>query len=228
MNATLIPIMSFETTTSTPGFVMRTLAAALIALALGGCSLLGIRTIEEPAYVVLNTEDGIELREYETHVTVETTVDADFNDAGNRAFGRLFGYISGENRARQKIEMTAPVIASETAGETIEMTAPVIAAREQGSWRYAFVLPSRYTIDNAPLPLGDELRLVENKPKRVAVLTFTGSWRESNFSQQVERLNDWIDSQQLTAAAGPRFAGYDPPWAIPFLRRNEIMIDIRS
>jgi len=205
--------------------------AALATLALGGCSLLGIRTAEEAPYVVISTQDNIELREYSAYVTVETTVDADFKDAGNRAFRKLFDYISGENRARQNIDMTAPVIASEAAtdgSESIEMTAPVVATSERSGWRYAFVLPARYTIDNAPLPVSGDLRLVENKPKRVAVLTFTGSWRESNFKEQLDRLQDWIESNQLQSASLPRFAGYDPPWAIPFLRRNEIMIDIKS
>ena len=222
--------MNTETASPKPGHLIRPLTTALVTLALGGCSLLGIRTAEEAAYVVLSNQDDIELREYAAYVTVETTVDADFKDAGNRAFRKLFGYISGENRARQSIEMTAPVIASETGtgGESIEMTAPVITSKQPGGWRYAFVLPARYTIDNAPLPVHDDLRLVENKPKRVAVLTFTGSWKESRFREQLGRLNGWLESNQLESASMPRFAGYDPPWALPFLRRNEIMIDIES
>ena len=223
--------MNTGTVSPTQSNLIRLLTTALATLALGGCSLLGIRTAEEAAYVVVSNQDDIELREYAAYVTVETTVDAAFKEAGNRAFRKLFRYISGENRARQSIEMTAPVIASETgtgSGESIEMTVPVVTTRQQDGWRYAFVLPARYTIDNAPLPVREDLRLVENKPRRVAVLTFTGSWKEPSFRDQVDRLNDWIESNQLESASAPRFAGYDPPWAIPFLRRNEIMIDIES
>ncbi|MDH3635583.1 MAG: heme-binding protein [Gammaproteobacteria bacterium] len=223
--------MNPVTESSTRNTLVRPLIAALVTLALGGCSLLGIRTAEEAAYVVVSNQDDIELREYAAYITVETTVNAEFKDAGNRAFRKLFDYISSENRTRQSIEMTAPVIASETGtadGESIEMTAPVVTTKQQNGWRYAFVLPARYTIDNAPLPVSEDLSLVENKPKRVAVLTFTGSWRESGFRQQLDRLQGWIESNQLESASEPRFAGYDPPWAIPFLRRNEIMIDIKS
>ena len=91
---------------------IRPLTTGLIAALLSGCSLFGIRTVEQAGYQVVETQGDIELREYAAYVTVETTVDGDFGEAGNRAFRKLFGYISGENRARQSIDMTAPVIAA--------------------------------------------------------------------------------------------------------------------
>ena len=208
---------------------LRLIGATLIAVALGGCSLFGIRTADEAGYAVVDAGDDIELRDYTAYVTVETVVAGDFNDAGNEAFRRLFGYISGDNRTRQDIEMTAPVIASEAGnGEDIEMTVPVIAAEESSGWRYAFVLPGRFTLDNAPLLLRDDVVLRETQPRRVAVLTFAGAWRESRFRNNLQRLLDWIDARGLEPVSQPRFASYDPPWAIPFLRRNEIMIDVDS
>lgn len=200
----------------------------LMATTLGGCSLFGIRTAEQAEYAVVESFDAIELRDYAAHVSVETTVDAGFDDAGNRAFGRLFGYISGDNRAREPIEMTAPVIARESGGESIEMTAPVVATPAARGWTFAFVLPARYTMENAPLPLRDDVRLGENRPRRVAALSFSGSWREAAFASKLERLRGWIEENGFEAASPPRFAAYDPPWAIPFLRRNEILIDVES
>jgi hypothetical protein len=206
----------------------RALTTSLFALALGGCSLFGIRTAEEADYVVVETRNEFELRDYAALVTVETTVDAAFEDAGKRAFGKLFAYISGENRAREEIEMTTPVVASADGGESIAMTAPVTAARERQGWRYSFVLPARYTIETAPLPLRDDVGLAGIEPRRVAVLTFSGTWRESTFDENLGRLRDWIERNRLEIASAPRYASYDPPWAIPFLRRNEIMIDVKS
>ena len=208
---------------------VRPLAAALGLLLLGGCSLLGIRTAEEASYAVVASQDDIELRDYASYVSVETTVSADFDDAGNRAFRKLFGYISGDNRAQEKIAMTSPVTASESTagdGEEIEMTIPVIASERQRGWRFAFVLPGRFTIDSAPLPLDPDVELVENRPRRVAVLTFSGRWREAAFRDNLERLLGWIEKNGYEAASSPRFAGYDPPWALPFMRRNEIIIDL--
>lgn len=210
---------------------VRPLGVALIAAALSGCSLFGIRSAEEARYQVLDAQGDIELRQYATFVAVETTVDAGFEDAGNRAFRKLFGYISGENRARKNIDMTAPVIASEADeidGVSIEMTAPVIAEQDRRGWRYAFVLPAGYTMDNAPLPLPEDVSLAEIEPRRVAVLSFSGSWNAATFRDNLARLRGWIERNRLEAASSPRYAGYDPPWTIPFLRRNEIMIDVES
>ena len=202
-------------------------ATVCVTLLLGGCSLFGVRTVEEASYVTVESSDDIEIRDYDPLVVVETFVEADFEDAGKRAFGKLFAYISGENRARQEIEMTAPVVASQDGGgESIEMTAPVIADKATQGWRFAFVLPARYTLDSAPVPLGNELRLRAIEPRRIAVLTYSGLRSESKFEHHAARLGDWIAKNGLEALSGPSYAGYDPPWTLPFLRRNEIMITI--
>ncbi len=202
-------------------------ATVCATLLLGGCSLFGVRTVEEAGYVVVDSSGDIELRDYAPMVVVETFVRDDFDDAGNRAFGRLFAYISGENRAQQEIEMTAPVVASQDdTGESIEMTAPVIADKGATGWRFAFVLPARYTLESAPLPLRDDVRLRALEPRRIAVLTYSGLRSESRFERNYARLNDWISAQGLEALSGPSYAGYDPPWTLPFLRRNEIMITV--
>jgi len=207
---------------------MLAIAAVLIQ---SGCSVFGIRSTEEASYVVLDDQDEFQLREYAGLVIVETTVKAEFGKAGKEAFGRLFGYISGENRATQKIAMTAPVMVDEekgTSGESIDMTAPVIAGEATDGWRYAFVLPKSYTMDNAPMPTNPKVRLVEVQPKMVAVLHYSGLLNEDNFRENSARLLRWISENQLETLSLPRVAGYDPPWTIPFLRRNEVMIDVRS
>ncbi len=212
-----------------PSAALRAAVASLGLLLLGGCSLLGIRTAEEPRFAVVTAQDDIELRDYAPYVSVETIVAADFREAGNQAFRKLFGYISGENRARETIAMTAPVSASEVDagdGESIEMTIPVIATEQPRGWRYAFVLPSRYDPRSAPLPLDPGLELVANESRRVAVLGFSGGWREAAFRDNLDRLLAWIDENGLEAVSTPRFAAYDPPWALPFMRRNEIIIDV--
>ncbi len=203
------------------------IAAVCATLLLGGCSLFGVRTVEEAGYVVIDSSGDIELRDYAPMVVVETFVKADFDDAGNRAFGKLFAYISGENRAQQEIEMTAPVVASQDeTGESIEMTAPVIADKGATGWRFAFVLPARYTLDSAPLPLRDDVRLRALEPRRIAVLTYSGLRSERKFEHNTTRLNDWLAGKGLEALSGPSYAGYDPPWTLPFLRRNEVMITV--
>ena len=212
------------------GLVRRSLAA-LVVLFLSGCSLVGIRSTAEPAYSVLQNDASFEVREYAEMVVAETRVDASFDDAGNIAFGRLFGYISGANASASEIAMTAPVMAvdkSTAVGETIAMTAPVTGEETPLGWRYAFVLPESYTLASAPQPDNPDVRLERVPARKVAVVRYSGSWSETGYLQNLQRLQQWMAQNRLEAGSLPRVAGYDPPWTLPFLRRNEVMIDIAS
>ena len=207
------------------------LIAAAIILLQSGCSLVGIRSTAEPAYSVLKQDELFEVREYDQLVVVETVVDASFDDAGGIAFRRLFGYISGDNESAAEIAMTAPVMAADEstpAGEEISMTAPVTGQETPLGWRFAFVLPSDYTLATAPIPANPEVRLEQIPTRKVAVLRYSGSWTEAGYTRNVQLLQQWMSQNQLEADSLPRVAGYDPPWTLPFLRRNEVMIDIKS
>lgn len=210
---------------------LRALAVAGAGLAFLGFvfrSVFGIVGVEEARYEVLSEHGSIELREYAELVLVETQVDADFEEAGEIAFRRLFAYISGANAANDEIAMTAPVIATDApaGGEKIAMTAPVLSQREAAGWRYAFVLPASYTLESAPSPVDPSVALSSRPSQKVATLRHSGSWSEAELREQTRILFDWIASEGLEATSSPRFAGYNPPWTIPFLRRNEIMIEV--
>ena len=212
-----------------------TLALALVTVAVillqSGCSLVGIRSAEEPNYLLLQNEDRFEVREYEQLLLAETLVDSNFDDAGNIAFKRLFGYITGDNEAASEIAMTAPVMAldeNRSSGEKISMTAPVTGQETLLGWRFAFVLPSVYTLATAPVPSNPEIRLTQVPARKVAVVRYSGSWSETAYQENLKNLQQWVRQNQLETDGLPRVAGYDPPWALPFLRRNEVMIDIKS
>jgi hypothetical protein len=207
----------------------RSAVVATLVLTQSACSIFGIRSAEEASYIVLDNQGDFQLREYAGLVVVETTINADFDAAGSQAFKRLFGYISGENEGSRKIAMTAPVIVSEddsVEGESIAMTAPVIAAQNADGWRFAFVLPADYSFDNAPLPTNPKVMLLEINPKKVATLRYSGLLNERNFRDNATRLQLWMSINGLEPASSARVAGFDPPWALPFMRRNEVMIDV--
>ena len=204
---------------------------ALMLVLSSGCSLVGINNVEEAAYTAVIKDDPFELRDYEPMVIVETTIDDDFENAGNKAFRRLFAYITGDNVTNTDISMTAPVIADPagtSSGTDIAMTAPVLQEYSQGGWRYAFVLPADLTLETAPKPIDDKVRLAQVAGKKVAVIQYSGFWSEDSMQEKTSELNDWISANNLTAISEPRWAGYNPPWTIPFLRRNEVMIDVQQ
>ena len=196
-------------------------AAALLLLLISSPAM----AIEEAGYTVVATDGDLELRDYEPRVLVETTVEGDFEESGNRAFRLLFNYISGANRSRTKIEMTAPV-SQEAASEKIPMTAPVSQERGPGGWRVAFLLPASYSWETAPLPTDERVSLRRVPAQRMAAIRFSGTWGWSRFDEHEKALRDFIAERGLAIAGPPEYARYNPPFTPWFLRRNEVLIPV--
>lgn len=215
--------------------------ALALSLVAAGCSVFGGMAADEPAFRVVERDGAIEIREYDGFAVAETTVDAPFDKAVGTGFRRLFDYISGANRRETKIEMTAPVVA-EPEGEKIEMTAPVLAEPSTGtaadtaaslapgseeSWRVAFVLPEGYTAGTAPTPTDPSVTLRDVPERRVAIIGFPGLFRNATGEAKREELASWLAARGLAHRGDWRMAGYNPPWTIPALRRNEVMVTLR-
>jgi hypothetical protein len=189
----------------------------------GGCGM----AIEEASYKILRKEKEFEIRVYAPQILATTVVDGSREEAGNKAFGRLFGYISGKNKSRQKIAMTAPV-AQEAASEKIKMTAPVGQQRVDGGWEIAFMMPASYTMETLPIPDNSAVRLRRVAGRVVAVVRYSGVWTEARYLHHLTLLEDWMTDQHLRPMGTPVWARYNPPFTPWFLRRNEILIPIQD
>jgi hypothetical protein len=182
--------------------------------------------LEEARYTVIMKEESFELRQYEPHIVAETMVDGDFDKAGNDGFRRLFKYISGENQKKQSIAMTAPV--SQDAGsEKIAMTAPVSQERTGGQWRIAFVMPSEYTMDTLPQPVDPKVILRQAPARRMAAITYSGSWSKARYEEHKALLEAFIQKQKLQPLGEPVLARYNSPFTLWFLRRNEVLVPVQ-
>ncbi|MEZ5561745.1 MAG: heme-binding protein [Gammaproteobacteria bacterium] len=186
-------------------------------------------SIEEPAYTVRHTDGKIEYREYAAYLVAETLVEdaADFESAGNEGFRRLFRYISGDNRAQAKVAMTAPV--SQTAeSEKIAMTAPVQQTGSERGWRVAFTLPAGYTLETAPVPDDARISIIPQPPRLFAVLRYSGRWTESNYAASRDELLGLLSTAGINTRGEPQLARYNAPFVPPFMRRNEVLIEVDS
>ncbi len=197
-------------------------------------------SIEEPKYTVLEKQGNFEIRQYEPCVVAETVVDADFDRAGNIAFRRLYEYITGYNRKRELVTMTAPV--SQQAGpepsattapagpragsEKIAMTAPVSQQPSEDKWAISFVMPAQYTRETLPEPLDPTVVLREIPARKMAALRYSGTWGRARFEQYKSRLETFIRDKGQQIAGVAIFARYDPPFLPFFLRRNEVLIPV--
>jgi hypothetical protein len=186
-----------------------------------------VMAIEEAAYTVLESDNNFEIREYAPHILAETIVDGDLEEAGNKAFKRLFGYISGDNRAREKVAMTTPV-SQVPKGEKIKMTAPVGQTRAQESWVVSFMMPATYTLETLPQPDDPAVTLRQVDAQRMAAVRYSGFWSEKAYLRNKQKLESWIREKELIMTGNPVWARYNSPFSLWFLRRNEILIPVEA
>ena len=200
--------------------------AYLLVLFVFCCDPGALMAIEEPEYTVLKSADAYELREYAPVVAIETEVATDFEEAGNRAFRRLFNYIDGQNQSKTKIAMTAPVTQAATS-EKISMTAPVTQAERDGQYVIRFILPAKYTLESAPTPLDPQVKLAAVPARRFAVIRYSGTWSESNYAEALAELKAALDRDGVVYSDEPIWARYNSPFSLWFLRRNEVWLPLR-
>lgn len=186
-------------------------------------------TIEGPKYQVEQTYPSFEVRRYASYLVAETEVVGSREQAGNEGFHRLAGYIFGKNRGAKRIAMTAP--AAEAKGAKIAMTAPVVEVPTgDGGDRFLiqFMMPSEYTRESLPEPIDDRIHFRQLAEKRIAAIRYSGTWSERRYQKHLQKLRTAMAEHGLAGAAEPVWARYDPPHKPWFLRRNEILIEVRT
>jgi hypothetical protein len=183
--------------------------------------------IDQPGYHVGKSYPDFELRDYPPFLVAETEVEGSRAEAGNQGFRRLAGYIFGGNKGARRIPMTAPV--GEVAATRIAMTAPVgqMASGVPGSFLIQFTMPAEFALDTLPEPLDDRIRFRQVPARRVAAIRYSGTWSEGRYRTHLERLRAALAREGLEAVGEPVWARYDPPFKPWFLRRNEVLVEVR-
>jgi hypothetical protein len=199
---------------------------AVVTVVLLGAAVWGpiVSNVEQPKYQVVESSGNIEIRNYAPQIVAEAEVAGDRRDAIGKGFRIIADYIFGNNTSAQKVPMTAPV--TQQGSEKIAMTAPVTQQGDGNIWRVRFVMPSNYTMETLPKPNNPAVKLKEIGAKRYAVIRFSGLAGEDSLKRRTEQLNAFINAKNLTPLSAPTYAFYNPPWTMPFLRRNEVMVEI--
>jgi len=180
--------------------------------------------VEQPKYTVLESAGDIEVRQYEPTIVAEVEVRGERMKALNQGFRLIADYIFGNNLSSKKVAMTAPV--TQETGEKIAMTAPVTQDGKGDSWKVRFVMPADYTLETLPKPKNQDIRLIAVPARKAVVIRFSGYNTDKNINAHREALLKYITDHRLTVVGPPTTAFYNPPWTLPFLRRNEIMFEL--
>ena len=181
--------------------------------------------VEQAPYTVVKSDGDIEIRDYPSMIVAETQLSGERKEVIRQGFRIIADYIFGNNIGSGKVSMTAPVMQEQS--QRIAMTAPVTQQGDANSWTVRFVMPSQYTLDSLPKPNNPAVKLVEVTGKRFTVIRFSGFASADALKQKEEELKTYLDQNHLVAAGHPTYAFFNPPWTLPFLRRNEVMVEIQ-
>jgi DNA gyrase inhibitor GyrI len=213
--------------------VLAMIIAGVVVALMGvwiGVGYVPVRNIETAKYEVLSKAKGYEIRQYSSRIVAEVKVSGTYKESVNNGFRKVANYIFGNNSASGSIAMTAPVLhEKEDTSEKIAMTTPVLHEKvgDKDSYTVAFVMPANYTMETIPKPKNTEVTLREIPPTKYAALKFMGYVPESKAEKKTKQLLDMLKRDNVSLAGSPTVAQYQPPWTPPFMRRNEILVQIQ-
>jgi hypothetical protein len=157
------------------------------------------------------------------------TVQGDEISARSAGFRRIANFIFGANSTDTSISMTAPVAQSAGGSAKIAMTAPVAQTQSStGAWVITFFMPAKYTLATLPKPLDPSVQIITVPPETYAVYRFSGIPGKAAESKARNTLLTSL-GPSTWLADGPTVSWfYDPPWTLPWARRNEVAVPVKA
>lgn len=182
--------------------------------------------VSEPSYLTLKTEGPITIRQYPSVVVAQVEMNGDRYYSINSGFRLLANYIFGENKEKLKIAMTAPVIQTQVMSVN---TGSKNKKLEDNKWIIRFILPAGYDKTKfPPRPNNLQVNIIRFSEKKYIVIRFSGLNTDTNLNSHLDELKNYADRNELHTVGSPLYAFYNPPWILPFLRRNEIMLELQK
>lgn len=176
--------------------------------------------VEHVQYKVVEKFGSIEVRYYPRYIVAEVKTNGTQKEAVNKGFRIIADYIFGNNNATESTLNTS---------KKIPMTAPVLQrVQNDDSWIIQFVMPKIYTLDTLPKPNNPAIHLKEIQDKSFVAITFSGLANFKNLKKNTQRLNLFIEEHKLYPESLPIYAFFNPPWTLPFLRRNEVLVEVSN
>jgi hypothetical protein len=118
--------------------------------------------------------------------------------------------------------MTAPIVQEDVGEERTKQDAG------ERSFAVAFVLASGLTAESAPEPADPRVSLRTVPSTAAAAISYWGRWTRSGHESHRDRLLEVVAGAGLEPVGPPRWLRYDPPFKPWFLRRTEVVVDLRK
>ncbi len=165
--------------------------------------------IETPDYKVIKTLGNVEIRQYPKMVVAQTSLtNRSFENQGSNGFRTIAGYIFGGNEGSQKIAMTTPVV-----------------MRMGDSSTMYFVMPKQYAKNDLPKPNSNNVRILEEAEKTLAVIAYGGFSSDEKIEKHRMKLENTLLENNIKTKGAFMYMGYNAPWDL-VNRRNEVAIEV--
>ena len=166
---------------------------------------------EQPDYTVIKKDNEFEIRQYTNFLTATVETDGERDDAIGKGFRILFKYISGENKNKESISMTVPVMQKSSGNN---------------KWSISFVVPKKFNLQNVPQPDNQSVKIKNNPDLKVVVITFSGLFSNENIKENEAKIRNYTKEKGLKIEEPAIYAGYNSPWTLWFLKRNEVLFKL--
>ena len=167
----------------------------------------------EPPFKLIERVNNIQIREYQNILIAITKKQSPYNAATSSGFRTLANYIFGANKEQVKMPMTAPVFTTIPGSESIEIS---------------FVMPSKYSKNDLPKPISNDIEFKNLELGMTAVIQF-GMWATpERIVKMKTKLVKYLDANNLEPSSDYLVAQYNSPWTLPPFRRNEILVSINK
>jgi len=171
---------------------------------------------EQPRYDIELMDGNFEVRHYAPRVHAETVLNAaPWQQSLHEGFTRLANYISGQNSSQLKIAMTAPVLVT-------------VGASDRATRTVSFKMPESEPFESLPAPSDRQITLRRIPARRIAALSYHGRYGREIPAKKRQELLTRVRAAGLLPIGDVTFAGYDAPWTLPWLRRNEVQVELST
>ena len=165
---------------------------------------------KEPNFRLIDKHNNIEIRQYSKYIVARTTA-INTDDSPNNMFRTLASYIFGQNKAQKNIPMTAPVT----------------TFKNKDSYEMLFYMLDVKNIEELPEPLEQNIVFEEIHLNKCAVISFSWFTYDKKIKSYQNQLKKFLDKNGYTITSQFMLNRYDPPWRLPFMRRNEVLVQIQ-
>ena len=198
----------------------------LVVVLVFGAAMIGpiMSNVEVPAYKILKKDQNIEIRQYPPLIIAQVKTAGSRQASISDGFRILADFIFGNNEGEKQLSMNGPI--TQQKGIKIAMTAPVQQEKTDAEWATSFIMPSKFSIDTIPNPINNRIKITQIPSKRYAVITFSGRSTEKNLTKHTNELEKYMNGSSYSRVGNARYAFYNPPWTLPFLRRNEVQFEL--